>query len=230
MIVVECEQRTDAWFEARLGLPTASRFDKLVTPKTGKLSASARVLLHECLAEYMTGESGDRGGSAFMARGTDMETKARQWYELEFDIDVQQVGFVTTDDGSAGCSPDGLVGAKGGLEIKVPSAVQHVAYMLDNDALRFAYRAQVQGSLWVTGRVWWDLLSYSPCMTPVLIRCDRDDDFIATLAGAVADLHAKKTAALIRFGYMPDPFDTPPQPHDEQRTHDDIIDELTTTH
>ena len=45
--------------------------------------------------------------------------------------------------------------------------------------------AQVQGSLWVTGRQWWDFVSYSPGLPPLITRVERDEPYIATLAKAV---------------------------------------------
>ena len=214
---VDCEQGSPEWFRARMGIPTTSQFGRLVTPKAGKPSSQAFGYLCELLAEWMTDEPAESASSQFMQRGTALENKARLRYELEFDIDVRQVGFIqlgsdadldlSPSDGEwlAGCSPDGLIGDDGGLEIKVPSAAKHVAYMLDPESLRAAYRMQVQGSLFVTGRAWWDLMSYSPCMPHVLVRCERDEKLIAALKEATTALHERKIETLIRWGYMEPP-------------------------
>lgn len=51
------------------------------------------------------------------------------------------------------------------------------------------HRAQVQGILWVTGRAWWDFISFDPRMPEHLQlyieRIERDEAYIATLAAEV---------------------------------------------
>ena len=49
MIELPCQQGSVEWFEARLGIPTASEFSRIVTP-TGKLSASRHAYMGELLA------------------------------------------------------------------------------------------------------------------------------------------------------------------------------------
>jgi hypothetical protein len=44
-----------------------------------------------------------------MEYGSGTEEEARNWYAFQHDVEVQQVGFITTDDGRLGCSPDGLI-------------------------------------------------------------------------------------------------------------------------
>lgn len=223
-------QGSPEWFRARMGIPTTSQFGRLVTPKTGKPSAQAFGYLCELVAEWMDDEPAESASSQFMQRGTELETKARLRYELEFDIDVRQMGFITRtadrcEDVSdiAGCSPDGLIGTDGGLEIKVPSAKKHVEYMLSPDTLVAEYRAQVQGSLWLTGRKWWDIMSYSPNKPRVLERCEPEEPFIDAIDKAVAVLHAKKIEALIRFGFMEPPGAEAERPADTPMTVGEIF-------
>jgi hypothetical protein len=181
VIRLDCEQGSPEWFAARLALPTASRFDQIITPKTLKLSASSEKYRNELLAEWLLGESLSAGHDGeFMNRGRALEEEARDWYELQRDVEVERVGFILRDEQNAGCSPDGLVGADGGLEIKCPSAAVHVGYLLDS--VGEAYRCQVQGSLWITGRAWWDVLSYHPSLPKALVRVERDEAFIEALA------------------------------------------------
>lgn len=209
MIRLDCDQGSAAWFAARLGLPTASQFDRVLTPKTMKPSAAAEGYRHELLAEYLLGEPLESGDADFMARGTAMEDDARRWYEMLRDVEVDRVGFLLRDDRRCGGSPDGLIGTAGGLEIKCPSAGVHVGYLLGNPAEK--YKAQIQGNLWIAEREWWDFLSYHPTLPPALVRVTRDEPFIAALAGAMTDfcdaLEAGK-AELAARGYEP----RPPQP------------------
>ena len=195
MIVIDCLQGSDAWRTARLGIPTASQFGRLITPKTRKPSASADGYLRDLVAEWLLGVPLDDATSQWMERGAEIEAEARSTYSLIRDLAVLQVGFCLRDDGKVGCSPDGLVGEDGGLEIKVPSAAIHTGYLLEPDSLADEYRCQVQGSLYVTGRAWWDLLSFNPVLPPVLVRCDPDKEFIAVLAEIVDNFVARLEAA-----------------------------------
>lgn len=203
MIVLDCPQGSDEWVQARLAIPTASQFHRIITPKTGKLSSQAEGYVHELLAEELLGHALDEGASDFMTRGTQLEKSAVEFYEFQRDLSTERVGFILRDDRLTGCSPDRLVGEDGGLEIKCPSAKVHVAYMLGQDA--DAYRCQVQGALWITGRAWWDWLSYNPELAPVLIRFERDEEFIARLAGVVDQFIAyldECRLKLVERGYL----------------------------
>ena len=141
MKILDMEQGTQEWMMARLGMPTASQFDRLLTPKTRKPSASRIRYSAELLTEWLLGQPLEWGSSAWMERGTDMEGEARKYYEMQYDVEVRQVGFVIRDDDAVGGSPDGLIGDDGGLEIKVPSALTHVQYML-GDAIDYVGQVQ----------------------------------------------------------------------------------------
>lgn len=201
MIVHDVKQGTQEWLDLHIAIPTASRFAKLVTPKTMKVSAQAKTLACELAAEWMMGECVNGVVTQYMQRGLKLEDQAIKRYEFDRDVTVQRVGFVTLDDGSAGCSPDGLVGDDGGLEIKCPGPVQHVGYMMEPDSLVDDYRAQVQGCLWVCDRQWWDACSWHPGMEPVIVRVERDEAWSYALAGAVEEVNAAVHAMLVRFGY-----------------------------
>lgn len=188
MIIHDVEQGSQAWLDLRVGVATASQFDQIITPKTQKPSASMAKYAYKLLAEKALGQSLDDASSMWMERGKELEPEARAWYELTQGVDVRQVGFITSDDGLVGCSPDGLVGEDGGLEIKCPSATVHMGYLLGG--VEDAYKCQVQGGLWVTGRAWWDFLSYCPGLPPVLLRFTRDAGFIASLESAMGEFQA----------------------------------------
>lgn len=183
MRVLDCEQGSQEWLEARMGIPTASRFSRILTPKTRKLSAQRERLKHELLAESYLGYPIEWEPTQFMERGTDLEDRARAWYEFDRDVEVREVGFCLRDDGLTGCSPDGLVGDDGGLEIKCRGAAPHMAALLGDDDI--ADMTQIMGSLWITGREWWDVLAFNPAFPSVRIRVYRDEDYIADLAAAV---------------------------------------------
>lgn len=168
------KQRSAAWHKARLGIPTASSFDKILSPKALKSSTQAKAYRMQLLAEWITGVPKDTASSGFMERGTMLELEALRWYEMEHNVDVEQVGLVLRDDRMCACSPDGLVGKDGGLEIKCPSAATHVDYLLSG---LDDYHGQVQGAMWLSGRAWWDLLSYCPGMPAVSVRFERSEAY-----------------------------------------------------
>ena len=162
-------QGSDEWLAIRLGIPTASEFDRIVTPKKLDLAAASKAYMHKLLAEWMYGAPLEAFVSPWMERGAALEAEAVRYYEMERDVETQAVGFVLTDDGNAGASPDRLVGEYGLLELKCPSLEVHVGYMLDPESLLAEYRLQVQGQLWVTGRQAADVMSYYPGFPAVIV-------------------------------------------------------------
>lgn len=183
MIIHNVEQGTTAWLALRAGIPTASSFDRIITPK-GKASAQAEKYMHKLLAERMMGHPVTEFAGPWADRGKELESDAAAYYESTREMTVERVGFVTNDTRTIGASPDRLVGEDGLLELKVPAEHTHVAYLLTR-AVDADYYPQVQGQLWVTGRSWLDIMSYHPEMPPALIRVERDEKFIASLAAAV---------------------------------------------
>lgn len=203
MIVVQCEQRSEEWLSARLGIPTASEFDKIIMPATGKASTSADAYMFRLLGEWMTGKQQESFQSGWMERGSELEPEARAYYELQTDGAIQQVGFVYRDESRmVGCSPDGLLPG-GGVEFKCPSAGMHVRYLLSGN-LANEYIPQVQGAMWITGAEWWDWMSYHPDMEPSIVRVLRDPPYIAkleTLMSAFIEKMVKHRAELIARGF-----------------------------
>jgi len=177
--IVRCKQGSPEWLQARLGVPTASEFDSIITSKGLKPSASQAKYRARLMAEWYLGQPLDDNSSAFMARGTGLEGEAVRWFEFETGFDTAEVGFCLRDEGDCGASPDRLVGDDGLLEIKCPSAETHMGYLLNGFD---EYTLQVQGQLWVTGRQFVYQLSYNPIIPSVLKRVERDDKIIAALA------------------------------------------------
>lgn len=201
MKVIQCVQGSDQWWEAKRGIPSASNFDRIITAVTGKPSAGMKGYIAELIADtasmtpsYFT----NRGVSRPMQNGHDMEPEARRYYALERNVDVQQVGFCISDCGRFGCSPDGLVGEDGGLELKCPSLHIHAGYLIDG-TLPNEYKAQVHGALVVTGRAWWDFLSYGPGLDPLLIRV-KPNEFTDKLRAALEVFWVQYRAAVLKVG------------------------------
>jgi len=184
MRVLNHEQGTQEWLTSRLGCPSGSGFDKLIT-STGKPSTQSEGYINQLIAELITGKPTEFKVTEAMERGTELEPMAREFYELASGNEVQEVGFCLHDVLMAGVSPDGLVGEDGGLEIKCPAPHNHVAYLREGK-LPTKYKQQVMGCLWVTGRDWWDFVSYHESMPALIVRVHRDEDYINALATEVA--------------------------------------------
>ena len=182
--ILEAEQGTQEWLDARLGRPSASQFYKLITT-SGKPSASADDYISEMIAERITGEREPIFVNEWMQRGTELEPEARATYEFMHGVDVQEVGFILDDSSEFGCSPDGLINDDGGVEFKCPSPKNHIAWSRKGVCPSKHY-AQVQGCLYITGREWWDFMSYHPDMKPFVVRVERDEKFIKKLAEQIS--------------------------------------------
>ena len=180
MRVINVEQRSPEWFEARLGVPTSSNFSKIIT-MTGKPSTQSKNYMYKLAGEKVSKVIEDSYQNAAMARGIELEDEARQMYQIVSSNAVEEVGFcITEGDMICGASPDGLMGDDGLIEIKCPAVHTHVGYLMDNK-LPSEYFQQVQGQLLVTGRKYCDFVSYFPGIKPLIIKVERDEDFLKLL-------------------------------------------------
>jgi hypothetical protein len=190
MRIIDCEQGTEAWFAARCGIPTASEFAAILAKgRDGGEAVTRRNYRARLVVERVTGRpvvSGFSNGST--KQGTEREPAARDAYMVRTGNLVQQVGVCLHDELAAGASPDGLVDADGGTEIKCPELPTHLDYLRRTNEPP-EYRAQIQGCMWITGRAWWDFISFNPDFPPnlqlVVRRVERDDKYIAALELAV---------------------------------------------
>lgn len=184
MIVHHCEQGGTEWHALRWGIPTASNFDRILTA-SGKPSKQADEYRRYLLAERYFGHPLEQVRTSWMQRGNDLEGEACAFYEFTREVAVGHCGIITDDEGRYGASPDGLVGDDGLVEFKCPSPEQHIRYMLWSDIAK-EYRVQLQGQLWVAQRQWTDICSYHPAMESVIVRVERDEEFIGLLAAEMA--------------------------------------------
>lgn len=199
----DVKQGSGEWLALRLGIPTASEMDALVSPKgeirTGK---GPKTYLYQKVCERVLGFA-PQAGSFAMEQGTILETEARPWYAFTKDVTVETAGFITTDDGRAGCSPDGLVNADGGLEIKCFQPEHSLRCLIEN-AIPDEYVMQVQMSLFVTGRAWWDFLSYSRQFPAVVIRVTPDEKLQGAIRLALAGFTERFDAAVAKVNALRD--------------------------
>lgn len=218
MKVYNCKQYDNIWWELRKGIPTASSFDRILTP-TGKRSGQADAMIAEFVGEMATGQHPNffsergRAGTPAMEAGRAAEPQARRWYAVARDATVRQLGFCMSDDRMYGCSPDGLVGddEKGGcLELKCPLAKTHALYLMKGDKhaedsplrLPNEYKPQVHGQLIVTCRPWVDFMSYVPHLPVLLVRV-YPNDYTRLLSEALAEFLEKYEKELARRNLTP---------------------------
>jgi hypothetical protein len=171
-------QGSEEWHQERCGLLTASEFGLILTP-TLKIASNAKERAHlwELAAQRISNYVEPTYISDAMLRGHDDEIEARTLYAKHF-APVQEVGFVTNDRWgfTLGCSPDGLVGADGGIEAKSRCQKYQVQTICENvwndraETIPPDFMLQVQGELLVCERQWWDFISYSGGLPMAVIR------------------------------------------------------------
>lgn len=192
MIIIECEQGSPEWFEARAGVITASNFEECRKrlksgPNKGEHTSAAKQYAFRLAIERISGEllSEDKFDTFEMRRGRELEPAARLAHEMVKGIMVDQTGIALTDDRRFGASVDGLIDEDGCSEYKCfigPSSLMPI--LLDNDMN--SVKDQVQGQMWITGRKWSDFVLYCPALKSIgrdltIITVERDDDYIEQL-------------------------------------------------
>lgn len=194
MKIHDVEQGTEAWFSLRAGVPTASEFSKLITSK-GELSKSIAGYALTLAGEKYAGKPLDAWeGNQWTERGKEMEAEAISLYEFAYGCSVEKIGFVTSDDGAMGCSPDGIVGG-GGIEIKCLKAENHIKtilYFQKHGCSPPDYTQQTQGQMMICGWEWCDLIFYHPELPLLVIRQEPDEDLFCALTDAINAVCAER--------------------------------------
>lgn len=159
-------QGDEAWHAKRSGRITASRFKDVIAwsepDKNGKrkpLGARTSYMLELCF-ERLANRSKHNVRSKSLDWGHEQEKGSHEAYELMTGNIVSYTDFVVHPKYDwLGCSPDGLIGEDGGIESKNPyNEAVHVRTWLEG--MPDEHKAQVQGCMFVTGRKWWDFLSF----------------------------------------------------------------------
>jgi putative phage-type endonuclease len=155
------EQRTDDWFQARLGKVTASRVADVVAKTKSGYSASRDNYMADLIVERLTGQKASSFSNAAMEWGTEQEPNARAAYSARTGELVEEVGFIDHPTiALSGASPDGLV-SEGIVEFKCPNTATHLEYLLAGKPPE-KYVTQMQWQMACTGRPWCDFVSYDP--------------------------------------------------------------------
>lgn len=171
MQIIKCEQGTYAWHTLRSGRFTATDASEIHTCKKG---------LETCALEKATFRITQVPPDFFltpaMQRGKILEPRARDAYRLATGQEVQEVGFCVYDD-YVGCSPDGLVGDNGLIEIKCKTDTNHL-FAVINNWIDPKHYAQMQFQMLVTGREWCDYVLFNDNFEehPLYIQTVKADD------------------------------------------------------
>jgi hypothetical protein len=186
MRIIDIRQQTEEWDHWR-NRPTASEFHKFITPAKGEYSSQATAYAAKIIAKRL-GVYTEPPPSFWMEWGTEHEPNAKLSYTKETGCEIQDVGFVLPDNTDAyGCSPDGLVGDDGLIEIKCPAPETLVAYTAYGE-LPLKYKPQIQGQLFITGREWCDFYVWHPELTPFLLRIEPDEEYHEKIADGLLKL------------------------------------------
>lgn len=207
-MIHDVEQRSGAWHQLRLGKLTASAISEALAKTRTGWGAGRENLKAKLVCERLTGLPQDTYSNAAMAWGIDHEAEAREAYEQHMLYAVTEVGFADHPSIAwAGCSPDGLVGDDGLVELKCPQSSTHINTLLGKTfADKYLKQAYWQMAC-LPERQWVDLASYDPRL-PVEMRLfvqrvPRDDKIIAELereAGIfLAEVHATVEALTRQF-------------------------------
>ena len=191
----QIEQRSDAWFTARLGKVTASRVADVIAKTKSGYSASRDNYMAQLICERLTGQQGESFTNAAMTWGTETEPLARSAFEAYADVMVEEVGFVPHPRiRDSGASPDGLVGAEGMLEIKCPNTATHIDTLL-TQTVPGKYITQMQWQMRCCERQWCEFVSFDPRLPQDLQlfvkRVEFDPEYVAMLEKEVIQFLAE---------------------------------------
>jgi len=202
-------QGSEEWLAARVGKVTASRVhDIIATTRSGGFTSGRKNYMADLVIERLTGQPAPSYQSAAMQYGINMEPSARFAYALATGAEITEMGFIQHPTiAMAGCSPDGLVGDDGLVEIKCPNTATMIEVLLGGKTDP-AYASQCHFQMSCTGRQWCDLVTFDnrlpEGMQMHIFRIHRDDKIIAKLDLEVEqfliDLDA--TVDLLRKRYL----------------------------
>lgn len=195
-------QGKPAWLNLRVGKVTASEAEALLTPSfEPRKGQGVETYLCTKVAEKFRGQAFVIYTGEFCEEGHIRETEARARYEFANNCDTERVGFVDADDGRSGCSPDGLLGEDGGIEIKCPQATNHTRYLLAGK-LPTDYIVQVHFSLYATGRKYWMFHSYRRNFPSFTIRVERDEAIMQKIKTALEAFYVQFDAAMEKMNQL----------------------------
>lgn len=197
----EMQQGSMEWYEARLGLMTASEMKLVLTPKLAIANNDkTKTHAYELAAQRVSGFVEPIFESFDMLRGHEDEIEARILYSKHYEP-VEECGFITNNKWgfTLGYSPDGLVGNDGLIEIKSRKQKYQMQTIVECSAADKApeeYILQIQTGLLISERKWCDFISYCGGLPMTTVRVFPDPVMQDAIVKAAADFeeliaHAK---------------------------------------
>ena len=161
--VVASPQATPEWFQQRIGKLTASNMAAAMSYlKNGKESTERAKLKMHLVAERLTDIIAPHYVTEAMAWGIATETEAKECAAKLIGLDIKQCGFFDHPEiDNFGATPDGLLDDDGLIEIKCPTTVTHLSWLLENKVPE-QHKAQMAAQLLCTGRRYCKFMSYDP--------------------------------------------------------------------
>lgn len=187
--IFEVEQGSWEWEQARVGVTTASCFKDVMTKnrKGDGRGLTSYTYMYKVASERIRNEPAEVFGSFHMDRGKEYEEEVLKLYQGQTGNAVKKIGFMKR--GTVGASADGLIGDDGGVEFKTRLAHLQIQLLLGGETPEENI-AQVQGNMMVSGRQWWDLVSFCPGLPLYIKRVARDDEYITELAAELVAFEA----------------------------------------
>lgn len=206
--VNQVEQGSYDWLKLRLGVITASEAGKVISvPRSGKKwTDTKRSYFYTLLGEVCTGEVVEVTAKP-LAWGKEHESSARTLFEFTSGVDVSDASIIYKDDSlRCACSPDGLCSDGRGLELKSPyTTAVFMKFRLGGfDAIKAEYMAQVQYSMWVTGKDAWYFANYDPRMKREGIHhvlVEREQEYMNKFDDMVPEFIEKMDQSLAEIGF-----------------------------
>lgn len=223
MIVHQVKQGEQAWLQVRAGVVTASELDRIVSPlghirrdKHGEWSDGAHTYICEKVSERWLGGPLQSFSGGVLEQGSILEDEAIPWLETHWKMTLGRPGFITTDAGDFGASPDAMLPAPGlsGVEIKCPQPANHVRWRLSGSC-PVDHILQCQGGMYVTRSDLWYFVSYCRGFPKLVVEVARDDEIQDAIAEAVDACNlriAEGYAALVAANGGKEPKRREPRP------------------
>lgn len=208
----EVDHGSATWHAWRAGKITCSRFlDVMSVGKGSPWGAPAFAYAEELAIQIITGEPGASVDAPALSWGRDHEPIAREEYTAQTLHHVEHPRRVYYRPGTLiGGTPDGLCEPNGGIEIKCPKDSRVHFRTLYNAQMPAHHIPQVMGYLWLTGRDWFDFVSFDPRFPEssrlFVQRINRNDQYIMQLIERTRAFQEFVLNMVKKFGYEGDPL------------------------
>jgi len=185
----DIKQNTPEWFMAKLATPSASEFDKIITPAGKKVKAKTTAtymarLLWEWTSGYPCQSETPTYQSPWMEHGHEYEETVCKAFALMTGMTPEKIGGVSNWDGLLWASPDRIIKGIACFEAKSPAPWTQILYLIDKPQLSEDYYPQLQGQLFV-GELEKQYIasdSHKVNAEPVILEVGRDEDYITKLS------------------------------------------------